>query len=59
MFQYFYDDNNIRLDWATIARPRTNGHVSVFCTGKLWVGQDRMLQFLGGLVNYEVHYDLS
>jgi hypothetical protein len=33
--------------------------VSVFCTGKLWGGQDRTLQFRGGLANYEAHYDLS
>jgi hypothetical protein len=24
-FLDFYDDNNIRVDWATVAHPRTNG----------------------------------
>jgi hypothetical protein len=33
--------------------------VDVFCTCKLWGGQDRAFQFRGGLVNYEAHYDLS
>jgi hypothetical protein len=33
--------------------------VYVFCTGKLWGGQDHAFQFCGGLVNYEAHYDLS
>jgi hypothetical protein len=31
----------------------------VFCTGKLWGGQDHAFQFRGGLANYEAHYDLS
>jgi hypothetical protein len=34
-------------------------NVSVFCTGKLWGGQDRTFQLRGGLTNYEAHYDLS
>jgi hypothetical protein len=33
--------------------------VDVFCTGKLWGGQDRAFQFQGGFANYEAHYDLS
>jgi hypothetical protein len=33
--------------------------VGVFCTSKLWGGQDRMFEFRGGLANYELYYDLS
>jgi hypothetical protein len=33
--------------------------IGVFCTGKLWAGQDHPFKFRGGLVNYIAHYDLS
>jgi hypothetical protein len=33
--------------------------VSVFCTGKIYGGQDRAFLFWGGLVNYKTHYSLS
>jgi hypothetical protein len=33
--------------------------VGVFCTDKLWGGQDHVFQFCDGLKNYEAHYNLS
>jgi hypothetical protein len=33
--------------------PWENSDVGVFCTGKIWGGQDRVFLFCGGLENYE------
>jgi hypothetical protein len=35
------------------------GVVGVFCTGKIWAGQDHAFLFRDGFVNYKADYSLS